>query len=144
MVSLPLNSWKIQLVVHIKLGKYQKILASPSVPRFFRPSATHFEHWGLCCCHGVFALPNTHTDTETVRKWVTMNSVELFALHRNRILIQIPIGVLCQVNRKRSFIRTVNVTVFVPFKNGLNAVQWCCLHVPLTKTVTLTVSINKP
>ena len=40
---------------------------------------------------------------------------------------------------------------FVPFKNGLNAVMWRCLHLtlkrskePLTKMVTLTVSVNKP
>ena len=39
---------------------------------------------------------------------------------------------------------------FVPFKNGFNAVLWCCLHitskrskVPLTKTVTLTVRENE-
>ena len=40
---------------------------------------------------------------------------------------------------------------FVLFKNGFNAVLWCCLHITLerskvllTKTVTLTVNVNKP
>ena len=34
---------------------------------------------------------------------------------------------------KASFTRTVNVTVFVPFKNGFNAVLWCCSHIMLIK-----------
>ena len=40
---------------------------------------------------------------------------------------------------------------FVQFENGLNAALWHCLHmmskrskVPLTKTVTLTLRVNKP
>ena len=44
---------------------------------------------------------------------------------------------------------TVYITVFVPFKNGFNAIMWCCLHVttkrsnvPLTKIVTMTVRLN--
>ena len=42
-----------------------------------------------------------------------------------------------------SFTLTVNITIFAPFKNGFNAVVWCCLHimlkrskVPLTKMGT--------
>lgn len=45
----------------------------------------------------------------------------------------------------RKALRTINVTIFVPFKNGFNTVLWCCLHrmlnrskVPFTKMVTLT------
>ena len=32
---------------------------------------------------------------------------------------------------KGSFTRTIKVTIFVPFKNGFNAVLWCCLHITL-------------
>ena len=34
---------------------------------------------------------------------------------------------------KAFFTRTVNVTVFVPFKNGFDAVLWCCSHIMLIK-----------
>ena len=41
-----------------------------------------------------------------------------------------------------------NITIF-PFKNGFNAVPWCCLHVTLKrsnmplKTVALTARVNE-
>ena len=48
------------------------------------------------------------------------------------------------------FICTVNVTVFVPFKNEFSKVLWCSLYVtlersevPPTKTMTLTVRVSK-
>ena len=30
---------------------------------------------------------------------------------------------------KETFARTINATVFVPFKNGLNTDLWVCLHI---------------
>ena len=53
-------------------------------------------------------------------------------------------------NIKGPFTHTVNVTVFVPFKNGLNAIGWCCLQKtlkrskePLINTAALTAWMMK-
>ena len=54
-------------------------------------------------------------------------------------------GITSSRQSKALFTRTANVTIFVPFKNGFNAVMCCCLYITLKRSkVTLTVRVNRP
>ena len=51
--------------------------------------------------HGVFTLPDTETDTDTDKKWVVKNCVEVFTLHCTvrilLVLVSVSVSVLGSV-----------------------------------------------
>ena len=62
-------------------------------------------------------------ETVEVHTWQQPEQHELQTWHQQQQHLQVLIKAL--------FTRTINVTVFAPFKNGFGAVLWCCVHITL-------------
>ena len=64
--------------------------------------------------YGVFTLPDIETDTDTDKKWVIKNCVEVFTLHRHNNAIEYCYNLLGLVSLSVSVSGSVN-TPLVPY-----------------------------
>ena len=62
--------------------------------------------------YGVFALPDTETDTESDKKWLAWNCVEVFTLHRDKYQHRFPLDLLVLVAVSLSVTVVVNIPLF--------------------------------